>query len=267
MNQATEHQAETKNPLTEWLHSQLAQEQFLLAFQPITPLSLDDSVAALYHEAVLRHTNGWLQVNPFFTLERYKAINVFDLSICSTTIATLRKHQTLTLSCNISVLSAVMSDDWNVVCAQLKSAPEIASRLVLEVTETSPVYDIDAALEFFAQMKALGCRIAIDDFGEGFSTLEFARRMKPDIIKVSRGYLQRSRESHSDNLTFSHLLELSRTLAPNVVVEGVDSLPDKMRALDCGARWGQGNLYRTPAKATDELPSPCTVKIFRPRVH
>lgn len=251
-----------KSPLVEWLIVQLKYKKFRLVFQPIVSLDLADTTSTHYHETLLRHISGRLHVNPFSILEQYSAVEFFDYSICSTVISALERYPNIILGCNISAKSAGMSNEWDSIMDRLGSNPSVASRLVFEITKTAPVLSTESALEFFYNMRALGCKIAIDDFGEGFNTLDFTHQLKPDIIKIGIGYLHRSRENHSGNLAFVHLINLCKSMAPCVVVKGVESMPDKMRALDAGAKWVQGFLYGRPSKLISDIKSECRVQQF-----
>ena len=116
----------------------------------------------------------------------------------------------------------------------------MASRLTIEITETAPLPDVEVAVAFVQRLKRLGCRIALDDFGAGHSSVAFARAAQPDVIKVDGGYLHRAKESERDARIFRRLVSLCRTLAPQVVAERVESKRDARLAADAGAEWLQG---------------------------
>jgi len=227
------------------VYRQLVQRHFLLAFQPV--IDGHEPSRVLYHESLLRHDGPDLGFNPIAALERRNAMGLLDRSVLTSVITTLEQHPDLHLGCNLSAQSASDGPAWQPLWARLRQRPELAARLVLEITESAAPADPARTLAFIAQAQALGCRLAIDDFGAGFASLAFVRQARPDILKVDRGYLHRARESRSEGQVFHHLVRLCQGLAPQVVVEGVEDEQDHERALATGAVWMQGFYFARPS--------------------
>ena len=233
-------------------YDELQRGHFCLAFQAV--VATHDPERILYRESLLRHENGGLGFNPFPLLERLHVIRPLDHRVLSTMIRLLQDHPGLTLGCNISALSTVMDQDWDSTLDVLAADQAVARRLVVEITESTVPPCHNSAVELVTHLRNSGCQVAVDDFGSGFGTLSFIQQSQPDIIKIDQSYIQRARTNAQDELTLKYLLELCKTLAPCVIVEGIETEEDLQRAQSLGSEWLQGYLFGRPAFQLADLP-------------
>ena len=180
------------------------------------------------------------------TLEKLGLIRRLDRSVVLSLLAMLRQEPQVKLGCNISSSSAVDDSWWISIMELLALQPDLASRLTVEITEYLPMLHPETAVDFVRRLQVLGCRIAIDDFGSGFTTLDFVRRVQPDIIKIHAGYLHRARENERSAEVLNNLVSISSTFAPDVVIEGVENEEDLALAKGTSAAWAQGNIFKAP---------------------
>ena len=90
-----------------------------------------------------------------------------------------------------------------------------AERLIIEITETAAIQDIDDARGFVTRVKDLGCRIAIDDFGAGHTSFRNLRKLGVDIVKIDGAFVQNIDASRSDDRAFVHtLIDLAQPARP-----------------------------------------------------
>ncbi|ULT72954.1 EAL domain-containing protein [Pseudomonas sp. BC42] len=226
-------------------YRELAQGRLMLAFQPV--VWLPDSSRVLYHESLLRHIDAQGgEVYPLALLEKHQLMRELDQSVVRCVIDALHRDERLRLGCNISAQSAIIDGFWSPILQVLRDSPSVAARLVIEITESATPPSIEAASEFVLCLRELGCRVAIDDFGAGLGTLEFIRQTRPDIVKIDKGYIQRARSELNSAQTLSHLVQLCKTLAPCVIIEGIETSTDQNLATACGGEWGQGYLFGRP---------------------
>ena len=75
---------------------------------------------------------------------------------------------------------------------QLRSHPGVAGRLTVEITETAAIQDLDDTRGFVARVKDLGCRIAIDDFGAGYTSFRNLRKLGVDVVKIDGAFVKNS---------------------------------------------------------------------------
>jgi EAL domain-containing protein (putative c-di-GMP-specific phosphodiesterase class I) len=139
--------------------------------------------------------------------------------------------------------------------------------VVLELTETMLMDDIDGAIETMHRLKKLGVRLALDDFGTGYSSLSYLRRLPIDILKIDKSFVDSLSTVEGPGMVRS-ILRLGDTFRVATLAEGIET-PEQLshlRALGC--TYGQGYLFAKPmrrfelkqlleeqAKASADLPS------------
>jgi diguanylate cyclase (GGDEF)-like protein/PAS domain S-box-containing protein len=119
--------------------------------------------------------------------------------------------------------------------------------LVIELTESTIMYNTDANLERFHRLKALGVRLAIDDFGTGYSSLSYLHRFPIDILKIDRSFVSRLTNSDNGPELASAVITLGETLGLDTVAEGIELEPQVAALLALGCVAGQGFLFARAA--------------------
>jgi diguanylate cyclase (GGDEF)-like protein len=157
----------------------------------------------------------------------------------------------MTLSVNFS--SAQFSDPTLVegVRRALVESELPADRLVLELTETAFLRDPDTVADRMGELKRLGVRIAVDDFGTGNASLSHLARFPVDVLKVDRGFVNRIGIDRRQTAIAGSIVGLGESLGMTVVGEGIET-PDQLAqllALGCG--FGQGFYLAKPMDAVD----------------
>lgn len=118
-----------------------------------------------------------------------------------------------------------------------------ASQLVLELTETALVMQPEVAVERLREIKELGVRLAIDDFGVGYASLSYLRQFPADILKIDRSYIAAIRQPGEVPALVRGLLDLGRTLGLEVIAEGVETETQRQTLQAEGCHYGQGFLF------------------------
>ena len=85
----------------------------------------------------------------------------------------------------------------------------VAERLIVEITESAAIQDIDETRGFVARVKDLGCRIAIDDFGAGYTSFRNLRKLGVDIVKIDGAFVQNMIRSEDDRAFVRTLIDLA----------------------------------------------------------
>jgi EAL domain-containing protein (putative c-di-GMP-specific phosphodiesterase class I)/DNA-binding NarL/FixJ family response regulator len=142
----------------------------------------------------------------------------------------------------------------NISPATLRSAPfrkaiaaVDAKRIVLEVTEHTPVQDYDALNNAVERVRAVGARLAIDDAGAGFASLRHILRLAPDFVKLDRTLIDNIERDRSHQALAAGLISFARKIDATIVAEGIERA-GQLRALrDLGVSCGQGFLLARPA--------------------
>ena len=125
------------------------------------------------------------------------------------------------------------------------------SGLVLEVTESSVMQNSDETIAKLDRVSATGVRIALDDFGEGYSSLGHLRELPIDILKIARPFVRELTDPDHDPALVRGIIELARSLGLRLVAEGIE-YPEQqaiLRAFDCPL--GQGFLFARPMPSPD----------------
>ncbi|HEV7308138.1 EAL domain-containing protein [Ensifer sp.] len=213
--------------------------------------SIADVGQVLYSECLGRLVGpdgGILAASEFIGhLEAAGRVAALDRHMLSLAFDWLACHPSGDLGCNVS--AANISDERNRALLHdlLAANALLASRLVLELTESLPVSAHPAARPFLQGVRNLGYRIALDDFGTGFSTPEALLSLPVDIVKIDGLFLRLGRSEARRFL--QHMVGLASCVAPVVVVEGVETYEQFETAQAAGASHVQGFLLSEPTLA------------------
>lgn len=219
----------------------LGERRILLQQEAVT--SRADRDRHLFSECLLRWDVGGnlASAGPAIAMfEKAGFIKVVDRLVIGEVIGHLSRDLDARLSCNVSALSLVPDLGWLSIFDRLRSMPGVAGRLTLEITETAQVQNPEYALELLRGLSSLGCRIAIDDFGDGFVRMAFCRVLLPSVVKLSATSLRVAASGPTGRELYGHLAGLARGLAPCVVAEGVENDDDVFRVAQAGITWMQG---------------------------
>ena len=121
--------------------------------------------------------------------------------------------------------------------------------LELEVTEA--VFADDEARQALRQLVALGVRVALDDFGSGYSSLNYLRQYPVDAIKIDRSFISEVPENHQAATFLASIIDMAHTLGKQVVAEGVETLPQMEYLRQCRCDVAQGFVLARPLNVAD----------------
>jgi len=238
----------------------IARDGPILAWQPIRNAARHDVV--LYREGLVRAKNGkGRYCDPAVhvaIMERLGLVRAFDQRMVEAVLDELERQPAVALGVNVSAHSAVDDIWWRRAVERLRGRPDVARRLIVEITETAELRPITEASAFVVRMQALGCRVALDDFGVGRLSVRDVAMLAPDIIKVDASFLRRAMASDKDAAVFRHLVGLADNMAAQVIVEGVQTRTDSRFASDAGVVWQQGYLLGEPSIGRCWDGRPCT---------
>jgi len=127
-------------------------------------------------------------------------------------------------------------------------APE---RLSIEVLESSVIEQDQRALTSVRALRALGIRVAVDDFGAGYASLARLRALEPDVIKVDRSLLAAETDADSPTPLLVGIIDLAHRLGALVIAEGVETQTQLDAALAAGCDGVQGYLWGRPTTADE----------------
>jgi len=128
-------------------------------------------------------------------------------------------------------------------------------RLVLEITESALVHDVTTAAMVLDELKALGVGLAVDDFGTGFSSLNYLKRFPVDVLKIDRSFVSGLGVDPEDSAIVAAVRALGGALGLDVVAEGVETELQAAKLLELDCPYAQGYLFSRPVPAGALLPS------------
>jgi diguanylate cyclase (GGDEF)-like protein/PAS domain S-box-containing protein len=233
------------------LQHALENEQYFLLYQPTYELSTG---AVRGVEALLRWSHpqrGIVLPSDFIpVLESTRLIaSVGEWVLqeaCRQGAEWHRQGHRITMSVNISGVQMERDRIIDDVHAALSASGLDPSLLVLELTETSLMHDVEATLVRLNLLKALGVRLAIDDFGTGYSSLAYLRQFPIDVLKIDQSFISGIAHSEESAAIVLTLVQLGKVLGLETVAEGIES-NDQRRWLQAeGVNVGQGYLFARP---------------------
>ncbi|QTL01808.1 GGDEF and EAL domain-containing protein [Aquabacter sp. L1I39] len=172
--------------------------------------------------------------------EKLGLMGVFDRKILRLVAAAMRRDPTLTLSVNVSP-SSLADQAWHDLFTR-EVTPDIAGRLILEVTESVAVHDFEAARDFVAEAHRLGAQVAIDDFGAGFTSFRNLRGLGIDMVKIDGSFVMNMAKSPDDRTFVEAMIQLTRQLGITCVAEWVQNERTAHILASAGCHYIQGSL-------------------------
>ncbi len=228
---------------TDEIVAALNERRITLAFEPVVEAP---TRRIAFYEGLMRaqRADGRVFSNADIVpvAERLGLIRLLDHRVFELAIEHLAGAPDLHCSVNVSPES-IVDPDWLVGFGALVGTYEgVAERLTIEITETAAIHNVDDTRGFVTRVKDLGCRIAIDDFGAGYTSFRNLRKLGVDIIKIDGAFIRNMTKSADDRAFVHTLIDLARRLGLQTVAEWVQD-EETARALEAlGCDYLQGAL-------------------------
>lgn len=232
------------------LMSRLGTRQGSLQRQPVNSIVTG---TVLYEEAFLRF-DGDENIQSLCFAEYIEAVKnigiqkIVDMYVMNTVLNQLERESGVSIGCNLSASSFILDKLWARAFKRLASNPDMACRLVIELTEEEPMEDIDAALDFIEKLRGLGCRFALDDLGAGMSRTTVIERAKFEFIKIDKSLLHSARHTAAGKSMLKHTVDYCKLFSKEIIVEGMETLEDMHEVMSVGVTAGQGFYFNTKEK-------------------
>ena len=152
----------------------------------------------------------------------------------------------LSLAINVSAHQFRQAEFVDQVADQIQTTNIDPARLKLELTESVVLSHIDEVVERIQRLKELGVTISLDDFGTGFSSLSYLKRLPLDQLKIDQSFVRDILFDQNDAAIVRAILAMSRSLGLNVIAEGVETEEQRAFLLDNGCEQFQGFLFGKP---------------------
>ncbi len=217
------------------------------AFQPIVAAATRQPA---YWECLLRvasdETTPIGGTGMIGAVERLGFAPALDRRTLAMSLALLERAPAAALSLNLSGIT-VANRAWLAVLTRgLESDPALGRRLIVEITETAALGDIDESRRFVDRLRELGVRVAIDDFGAGHTSFRNLMALKPDIVKIDSAFAAGSAGAGRSRDLVQTLTGAARDHGWAVVAEGVRADEDEAFLIAEGVEFFQGGRYGPP---------------------
>ncbi|MBE1486058.1 diguanylate cyclase (GGDEF)-like protein [Plantactinospora soyae] len=232
----------------------VADHEFTVNFQPIVDLGSGEVVAA---EALARWRHparGTIDPLRFLeTVERSGLLPAFAEAVLDQSLIAAQSWREagfdLPVAVNVSPRSLLDARFPGAVLARLRAHDLPPDRLVLELTETLTLSQLEVVDQVLGQLRDAGIRLALDDFGTGYSSLSMLSRIPVHELKIDRAFVTAMETSAEATAVIRSTVDLGRSLNLVVVAEGVESEPQRMALWELGCSAGQGHLFARPMPA------------------
>ena len=231
----------------ETVRNALSQNRLLFAFQPVVCAA---SGQIDYFECLLRmrEMNDRLVTCGEFiaAIEQIGLIGLIDRFVLERAFAELAAHPGVRLGFNVSGLTACDRPWLRLLMSLLRRQPGLAHRVVVEITETAALSDLDESARFVETLRHAGCRVALDDFGAGYTSLRHLQVLAVDTIKIDGSFVRSLADCRENRVILRHLLGLTRGFGLSTIAECVETEEEASLLREEGVGFLQGYHFGRP---------------------
>jgi diguanylate cyclase (GGDEF)-like protein/PAS domain S-box-containing protein len=251
-NTSRSHRTATPRPVAvDWLErvrDALDHDRFALFGQPIKPLRGDwpDRLELLLR---LPDGHGGLSLPGSFLplAERHNLAGAIDRWVLARAVQMLARDPKLRVNVNLSATSLRDGTLPRYVERLLSSHHVEGAALELELTETAAISELETSVGVWTGLHELGCGLALDDFGAGFTSLAYLRELPFDTIKIDSDYSRSVASNATDRAIVRAIVELARGIEARTTAESVETQAGAEILAELGVDYGQGYHFGRPA--------------------
>ena len=230
------------------IQTALQGDGLMLAFQPIVE-SATRRVA--FYECLLRIPDGGEGYLPtgesLRVAENMGLIRLIDRRVLEMAVEELHASANVTLAINVSGLTTTDPAWLRRFVSLLSGRADVAERLIIEITETVALSDLDETVRFVHAVRNEGCRVALDDFGAGYTSFRHLKTLAVDTVKIDGSYVTHLASRPHDLLFVKTLVNLVRGFDLDTVAERVETEAVARILADEGVNYLQGYHFGKPA--------------------
>ncbi len=230
----------------------ISHDRLCMHFQPVVEVA---SGMVYGHEALIRmvdHDGSLISPDNFIPVaERMGLIHDIDLWVINHAIDRLRelpaRYDQLTLNINLSIYAFQDPALVEIVRDKLAASGVAAQRITFEITETAAAASYAQTRKMINQLRELGCRFALDDFGSGFSSFNYIKQFPVDYLKIDGSFIRNLVYDPVDQQLVKSMIDVARTLEKKIVAEYVENEEILELLRQYGVNLAQGNHIGLPA--------------------
>ncbi len=222
----------------------LKHDRFTLAFQPIVDARSGEPV--MYESLLRMHDRDGEVVAAAHLIplaEKLGLVRLIDLNVMELVLETLRNHADARLTMNLSGITAADPGWFGRIMDLLEANSAVTDRLVVEITETVVLNELAEIGRFIGRLRDLGCKVAIDDFGAGYTSFRNLKELDVDIVKLDGAFCDNLSGNPDNQYFVRSLVDLAHNLDLQIVAEWVQTEQDAELLRGWGVDYFQGRLY------------------------
>jgi diguanylate cyclase (GGDEF)-like protein len=232
----------------------LKNDRLVFAYQPIVGAR---SRKPDHYECLLRlkREDGTLAAAGEFipAAETLGLVRLVDRRALEMAVAQLYAHENIRLAINVSGTTASDQSWLQSFINYVRENREVAERMTVELTETAALQGFEENARFVTRLRDMGCRVAIDDFGAGYTSFRNLHNLHVDMVKIDGDYVKNLSTSPDDQLFVRTLVDLAKNFRLETVAEWVSSEEDAKLLVDLGVDYFQGFFFGAPTISPDWL--------------
>ncbi len=225
----------------------LNEDRLLLAYQPI--IHAKDRTVFKYESLLrMRRLDGSIATAGQFVpaAEQMGIVGLIDRRALEIAVATLGANPDVRLGVNVSGTAAGNPAWLNSFIDYIRDNAAVAPRLNIELTETAALHNFEENAQFVSQLRELGCTVAIDDFGAGYTSFRNLQMLHIDTVKIDGAYVKGLSGSPENQVFVRTLVGLAKNFNLKVVAEWVESEEDAQLLDSFGVDYFQGFFFGEP---------------------
>lgn len=232
-------------------------QEFVVYYQPVVDVNTGMTASC---EALVRWNSkslGFMGPGDFVPLAEYLGLitsigdYVLETACRQCKFWNENGYPDFIINVNLSVVQLLQKNAVDNVQKIIDKTGVNPVNIVLEITESFAINDMDRVLEIINGLKALGPSIALDDFGTGYSSLNYIKQLPLDIIKVDKTFIDGIVEDEYAQAFVRLIVELSKTIDTRIVVEGIETKEQFELLKSLGVNYIQGYYFGKPVQASD----------------
>jgi len=223
----------------------LINDNITMLFQPMIDLN---SKKVIKHEALVRLKDNDEYISPFYFLELSKKAKLYTqitYEVINKSLQAVHDYG-VDISINLSIEDILHKKTHDFIIETLEKNISITSRLTFELLESEEILDFESLKLFIHKLKGYGCKIAIDDFGSGYSNYNYLLELEVDILKIDGSLIKNIDKSESNQLVVKSIVEFAKLANIKTVAEFVSSKEIEEVVSKLGIDFGQGFYYSMP---------------------
>lgn len=233
--------------LANYLLKAFKENRFRLAYQPVIEAKTGKTS---HYEALFRLVSQTGKISSGGALipvaEKMGLIDLIDTLVMEMVVEELRHAPNVTLAFNASNLTTENPAWLEKLGALIKETPEVASRLIVELTETAVHRDLRRTAFFVASVQSMGCSVALDDFGSGYTSFRQLKALSVDMVKIDGVFIKDLAHSADNRFFVKTLLDFSNAFGLQTVAEFVETGEIAKVLMDMGIDYLQGYYFGKP---------------------